>query len=93
MSEKMTKAEAVRQAIAAGADKPTEGVKFIKEKFGLTVTPAAFSANKSQSKTRKPSPHTQPDGEDLVVVLQNLKGLVKRHGADQVKRLADALAE
>jgi hypothetical protein len=44
----MTKTEAVKQAIAAGLDKPKEAVAYIKEKFGLDVGAQMFSSYKSQ---------------------------------------------
>jgi hypothetical protein len=44
---KMTKADAVRAAIADGKDMPAEGAAHIKEKYGLDVTPQQFSTYKS----------------------------------------------
>jgi hypothetical protein len=44
---KMTKADAVRAAIADGKDMPAEGSSHIKEKYGLDVTPQQFSTYKS----------------------------------------------
>ena len=46
------KAEAVRQAIAAGMDTPADGVAFIKAKFGIEMDTKTFSLNKSQQKAR-----------------------------------------
>jgi len=48
--EKMTKTEAVRQAIAAGQDKPKGGVEWIKGKFGIEMKPNHFSIMKSSLK-------------------------------------------
>src|SRR4051794_33961981 len=49
----VSKAEAVRRAVAAGADKPAEGVAYVKEHFGIDMGRKAFSLNKSQAKTRE----------------------------------------
>lgn len=48
----MTKAEAVRQAIAKGHASPSEGVKFIKAQFGIVVPKQQFSVYKSDFKVR-----------------------------------------
>jgi hypothetical protein len=44
---KMTKADAVRAALTAGVDKPADGAAYVKEKFGLEVSPQQFSTYKS----------------------------------------------
>ena len=43
-----TKADAVRAAIAEGVLKPQDACTWIKEKFGIEITPAHFSSYKSQ---------------------------------------------
>ncbi len=48
----MTKAEAVRQALAKGHVSPTEGTRYIKTEFGLVVPKQQFSVYKSDFKTR-----------------------------------------
>lgn len=49
----ITKAEAVRRALAEGIDNPTEGVALIKDRFGLDMDPNTFSSYKSQERTRR----------------------------------------
>lgn len=44
---KITQREAVRQALAAGAEQPSDGVPYVAEKFGITLTNQAFSTLKS----------------------------------------------
>jgi hypothetical protein len=51
-TESITKSEAIRRAIAAGADQPIAGVNYIRENFGLNVTTAMFSTTKSQMKRK-----------------------------------------
>jgi hypothetical protein len=46
--EEMSKADAVRAAIAAGIEKPKDGVEYVKKEFGIEITPATFSVTKSQ---------------------------------------------
>lgn len=49
---KITKSEAVRRAIAAGAEQPAEGVPYIRDNFGLEITPTHFSAVKTAEKKK-----------------------------------------
>src|SRR4051794_355865 len=44
---KISKSEAVRRALADGADQPIAGVAYIKSHFGLDMKPQHFSAVKS----------------------------------------------
>jgi hypothetical protein len=46
-ADKVTKADAVRAAIKAGADKPQDAIPFIKEKFGIEISAQHFSSYKS----------------------------------------------
>ncbi len=50
---KVSKAGAVRAAIAEGIDVPEEGVAFILKKFGIEITKPQFSSYKSQDKARQ----------------------------------------
>jgi hypothetical protein len=43
----MTKADAVRAAVAAGKSKPADAVQWIKEQHGIEITPQHFSSYKS----------------------------------------------
>lgn len=52
----ITKADAVRAALADGADSPADGVEYIKTKFGIEITPAHFSSYKSQEKAKAGKP-------------------------------------
>jgi hypothetical protein len=47
-----TKADAVRETIREGIDKPAEAVAYIKEKFGLDITPQQVSTYRSIEKKR-----------------------------------------
>lgn len=44
------KSQAVREAIAAGHDKPQDGVAWVKAQYDLDITPAFFSTIKTASK-------------------------------------------
>lgn len=52
----MTKADAVRAAVAEGKLKPQDAVPWIKEKFGIDITPAHFSSYKSQQAKKDGKP-------------------------------------
>jgi hypothetical protein len=48
----VSKAEAVRQALAAGMESPEDGVGFIKSNYGIEMTRQMWSSNKAQEKAR-----------------------------------------
>jgi hypothetical protein len=50
--EPMKKTDAVRQALAAGVDNPTEAVAHIKKEFGIDITTQQFSTYKSNLKAK-----------------------------------------
>ena len=52
---KLTRLEAVRRAVADGADKPSEGVLYVRDKFGFEMTNQQFSSNKNLLKGRSDS--------------------------------------
>jgi hypothetical protein len=52
MKPSVSKAEAVRQALAAGKEMPEEGVAYLLDNFGIVMDRQTFSANKSQEKAR-----------------------------------------
>lgn len=56
----VSKAEAVRQALAAGAESPGDGVEFIREEFGIEITKPHFSATKSVLKKRGGAAPSKP---------------------------------
>jgi hypothetical protein len=47
-AEKITQRVAVQRALDAGKDSPPDGVKFVKEQFGITLNNGGFSTIKSQ---------------------------------------------
>src|SRR5262245_7829720 len=50
--ETITKSEAVRRALADGAEQPSAGVAYIKSRFGLEIGPQHFSAVKAAEKKK-----------------------------------------
>ncbi|WP_422923488.1 hypothetical protein [Singulisphaera sp. PoT] len=49
----ISKAEAVRRAVAAGKGAPGDGVAFIKDEYGIEMDNKTFSLNKAQQKSRE----------------------------------------
>jgi hypothetical protein len=49
----VSKAEGVRQALAAGKEMPDEGVAYLLDKYGIVMDRQTFSSNKSQEKARE----------------------------------------
>lgn len=97
----ITKADAVRAALAEGIDAPADIVSYAKAKHGLELTPAQASTYKSLDKKRSTSSHGRKSGRrkvlnqstsshGMVAVddLQAVKSLVDKVGAEQVKRIA-----
>jgi hypothetical protein len=98
----ITKAEAVRRALAQGHAMPTDGVAFIKSEFGIDMGIQHFSAQKSQLKKQKgakkkvgrPAKHPQPSmngGAGILEAMEAMKPLVASMGANKLKRLVDLL--
>ena len=48
----ISKAEAVRRALAAGHESPEAGVAYLKKHFGIEMNNQTFSSNKAQQKAR-----------------------------------------
>ena len=57
--KKLSKAEAVRDALAHGKDSPGAGVAYIKQTHGIVIGRQMFSSYKTQDKTRQ----AKKDGE------------------------------
>lgn len=103
---KMTKADAVRAAIADGADSPADGVAYIKSKFGIDITPQHFSSYKSQQRAkagkapgrrgRKPGavavPRATANGNPADLARQ-IKGLIGQYGAVAVNEMVAVFAD
>lgn len=100
---KMTKADAVRAAVADGADNPTEGTAYIKAKFNLDITPQQFSTYKALDKKRSGKPARQGRQPKAAVIapsalatgpvglaiqVESIKTLVEALGDEQVVSIA-----
>jgi hypothetical protein len=57
---KITKTEAVRRALADGVDQPADGVAYIRDNFGLEISPTHFSAVKSTEGKKSEKPKGKP---------------------------------
>lgn len=58
---KITKSEAVRRALADGVGQPGDGVAYIRDNFGLEISPTHFSAVKStEGKKGEAAPKGKP---------------------------------
>jgi hypothetical protein len=104
---KMTKADAVRAALAAGVAMPAEGSAYVKEKYELDVTPQQFStyksiANKKAGKApgrrgRKPSAAAAPtngrSGGNPADLARGVKQLIQQFGAAAVSDMLAVLAD
>jgi len=58
----MSKTEAIRRAVAAGAVTPEAGVAFILKNFGLGLSRQHFSATRSKLKTKEGEKSAAPKG-------------------------------
>ncbi len=63
-SRKMSKTDAIRAAIAEGIESPSDGVDFIRTRFGIEMSKGHFSATKSKLKAmesaKKAAPRAAP---------------------------------
>jgi hypothetical protein len=105
----MTKADAVRAAVKEGKLKPQDGCAWIKEKFGIDITPAHFSSYKSSEakkagtpgrRGRRPHEVGTPASNGTPVapggavdLAKQLKSLVTRYGADEVSGMLAVLRD
>lgn len=103
----VSKAQAVRDALAEGIEGLGDIDAFVRSRYGLEISRPMISAYKSQAlgkrqgvaKASRATSDARPSrkasgggGEaDLLATLQALKPLVVAFGAERVKRLADLL--
>ena len=98
----ITKAEAVRRALAEGIESPKAGVVFIKDRFGIEIAPMHFGAQKSQIRQKERATKGESEGRsrreprssgqgELLAAMEAMKPLVASLGVEQVKRIAELL--
>lgn len=89
----MTKADAVRAALQAGVEKPQDASAWIKEKFGIEIAPQVFSSYKSslgkKSEGSSGNGVATKAGSISLEAAEQVKDLVRQHGVDTVKKLAE----
>ena len=91
--EYISKSAAVRAAMDAGIDSPEAAVNWVREHHGLEISRQFFSAVKSNTRRKEGAPsRSQPADEDIFEAIEQVKGLIARHGVEKLKRLIDALA-
>jgi hypothetical protein len=103
----MTKADAVRAALAEGVEAPDEAIAFIKSRFGIEISKPHYSSYKSQLKAKAASqsrvnkvprapaastPAVAKDDVGIVADLAAMKRLVEKLGVEQVKQMAGLFA-
>jgi len=81
----ISKSQAVREALAAGIEKPDEAIQWIRENYGLEMTPTHFSAVKANDKRRGIGGKS---GDELAAA-KVLKPLIHSYGVEKVKEMAD----
>lgn len=97
----ISKAEAVRQTLAAGVTKPKEASAYIQQTYGLEVKPQVFSAYKSLDKKKKKKGGRKAPGRAVaggaadspVELARGVKQLVATYGADAVADMLTVIAD
>lgn len=105
---KISKANAVRAAVAEGMTTPEDGVAYIKTKFGMDVTKLMWSSYRAQDKARqkkkaadgeaapapKPRAVASSNGKasSPAELAREVKALVEKFGATAVKEMTDVFA-
>lgn len=90
-TEKVSKADAVRACLAEGVTKPQDASEWIKAKYGIDIAPQVFSSYKSSLGKKAEggsSAHGKQSGGVDMATLEEVKKLVDKVGAAQVKQLA-----
>jgi predicted 3-demethylubiquinone-9 3-methyltransferase (glyoxalase superfamily) len=82
----ISKAQAVRECLAAGVTNPEQGCAWIKDKFGLQLTTQHFSATKA-----RPADGSALQGK-LLEAMETMKPLVKAHGVEKIQRIAELVS-
>ena len=97
----MSKADAVRAALAEGKTKPQDACAWIKEKFDIDITPQHFSSYKSQEVKKQEGGTSgggrraaEPAGQRVgsgnpVELAKQVRALVQQHGAAAVKGMVE----
>jgi hypothetical protein len=93
----ISKAEAVRQALAEGIDNPTDGLNFLRDRFGIEMKSTMWSSYAAQARARQrkkeggESPRSGGDDAALELV-EALKPLIDRFGAEKLIRWINVLS-
>jgi hypothetical protein len=99
----VSKADAVRAALADGIESPSDIAAFIKSRYGIEMARQMISSYKAQ--LRKRDAERAPQSKQIVIVakpaaksesdllgaLEAIKPLVDQYGADKVKRIVDLM--
>jgi hypothetical protein len=78
----ISKADAVRAALAAGFEGPQDGTAYIRKEFGIEIAPQHFSAVKSQLKKAAGAPKGKPGRKPKAAIDGYLAPPPKRHSRD-----------
>jgi hypothetical protein len=91
----MSKASAIRAALAEGHDSPGAGTAFIKKRFGIEIAKQHFSAAKSQMKSREDAKKGSPGTAAAKTKPQPVEGHLAppEQPAGQDGNLLDALEQ
>lgn len=73
-AESVSKAEAVRRAVAAGVESPAEGAAYVQEHFGIDMDNKTFSLNRSQQKIRDAKKQAAAKGKPGRKPIQAVEG-------------------
>lgn len=101
-TESVSKTDMIRRAIAAGYDKPSDGVAWIKTQYSEDVSPNMFSTIKTKEKTSnvhvvrtRSSTPTRPASSGTVdlELLEGVKSLIRRYGAEDVSKVVELLVD
>jgi len=94
----VSKMDMVRITLQEGVTKPTEGVDFIKSRWGVEMPTTMFSAYKNNIQKKKVGGGSsggrgrrQPSSAGEII--RGVKGLVDRYGAEVVRDVVTALTE
>jgi hypothetical protein len=92
----VSKAEAVRQALAAGKEMPEEGVAYLLDNFGIVMDRQTFSSNKAQEKARQAkkaeaSAKSKPGRKPKAAVEGHAAPVPKHRGNGDVLETLEAL--
>jgi hypothetical protein len=106
-TETISKTEAIRRALAAGRDKPSDVVQWIKEQYDMDVSSQMISTVKyglakqgvtttgkgNPARPVRPAARSTTAGSISIDLVKQMKAMIQEHGAESVRDAVELVAD